>query len=101
MSNKYYEIHSSGVNGKVDNDTSCAETNIGKLNTSSGNLCLKDSNSIGTLTAESYVMSNGSGSVFSNEQDINIYISSTTNAFYHDKFVDGRFIHYLKHFFFF
>ncbi|KAG4095488.1 hypothetical protein H8356DRAFT_996875 [Neocallimastix lanati (nom. inval.)] len=88
MSNKYYEIHSSGVNGKVESVTSCIETDVGKLDISSGNLCLKDSNSIGTLAAESYVMSNSSGSVFSQEKDINIYISSTANAFYHDKFVD-------------
>jgi len=98
MSNKYYEIHSSGVNGKVDSDTLCVETNVGKLNISSGNLCLKDS--IGTLAAESYVMSNSSGSVFSQEKDINIYISSTANAFYHDKLVDGRFMYYLNFFYF-
>jgi len=62
------------------------------LNTSSGDLCLKDSNSIGTLNSTgSYIMYNGvNGSLFSNIPDINIYITSTSNAFYHNKFVDGK-----------
>jgi len=100
-SNEYYEIHSNHHNSKVAIEPSCGDSYVGKLITPDQNLCLT-SNSLGTLTnSESYVMFNGNGSVFSQEQYINIYISSSTNAFYHDKFVDGRFIYYLKSFNFF
>jgi len=100
-SNKYYEIHSNHKNSKVVIEPTCGDSYVGKLVTPDQKLCL-NSNSLGTLTnSDSYIISNGSGSVFSQERDINIYISSTDNAFYHDKFVDGRSIYYLKSLYFF
>jgi len=43
----------------------------------------------------SYIMYNNNGSVFSEITDINIYITSTSNAFYHNKFVDGKLNFYI------
>ncbi|ORX96949.1 hypothetical protein LY90DRAFT_643126 [Neocallimastix californiae] len=94
-SSKYYTIDANGLEKNtefISNISSCDQTDIGKLDTS-GNLCIKDENSLNTYTgslspSESYIVYNNNRSVFSDLTDINIYITSTSNAFYHDKFVD-------------
>jgi len=101
-SSKYYTIDANGLEKNtefISNISSCDQTDIGKLDTS-GNLCIKDENSLNTYTgslspSESYIVYNNNRSVFSDLTDINIYITSTSNAFYHDKFVDGNLIFYI------
>ncbi|ORX99826.1 hypothetical protein LY90DRAFT_641698 [Neocallimastix californiae] len=94
-STKYYTIDANGLEKNtefISNISSCKQTDVGKLDTL-GNLCIKDESSMNTYTGSlspsgSYIMYNNNGSVFSEITDINIYITSTSNAFYHNKFVD-------------